>query len=214
MAEPEGWRAKRAEDEENRGTARKKGQEAPHGEASLSEKKEPNGCQDGVKPSPNRARWQSLPGRRTVGSSPDSLLGLARCERAVVPTRGESALAAHGKGSLPRGLAKLRREAHLDALVSHELHTGAPVLSPAPIPPEQRSGTNPERMQQDTDPTRFCGCFPVPLALQTLWAAATIEDPGTVKDAQTAIDFAALLGWAQRLASRTGERPVGLEGEV
>src|SRR6266536_3635943 len=29
-------------------------------------KKEPNGCQDDVKPSPNRARWQSLRGRRTV----------------------------------------------------------------------------------------------------------------------------------------------------
>lgn len=69
-------------------------------------------------------------------------------------------------------------------------------------------------MQQYTDPTRFCGCFSVPLALQTLWAAATIEDPGTVEHAQTAIDFAALLSWAQRLASRTGQRPVGLEGEV
>jgi|SRR5712692_5359429 len=40
------------------------------------------------------------------------------------------------------------QQAHLDALVSHELHTGAPVLSAAPIPPEQRRGTNPERMQQ------------------------------------------------------------------
>ena len=39
-----------------------------------------------------------------------------------------------------------RRQAHLDALVSHELHTGAPVRSPAPISPEQRCGTNPERM--------------------------------------------------------------------
>jgi len=40
------------------------------------------------------------------------------------------------------------RQAHLDALVSHELHTGAPMLSPAPIPPEQGRGTNPERMEQ------------------------------------------------------------------
>ena len=40
------------------------------------------------------------------------------------------------------------RQAHLDALVSHELHTGAPMLSPAPIPPEQGRGTNPERMKQ------------------------------------------------------------------
>ena len=41
-----------------------------------------------------------------------------------------------------------RRQAHLDALVSHELHTGAPMLSAAPIPPEQGRGTNPERMEQ------------------------------------------------------------------
>src|ERR1700730_6299072 len=69
-------------------------------------------------------------------------------------------------------------------------------------------------MQQDTDPTRLRGCLPVPLTLRTLWAAATIDDPGTVEHAQAAIGFAALLGWAQRLARRTGQRPVGLEGEV
>ena len=104
--------------------------------------------------------------------------------------------------------------AHLDALVSHELHTGAPVRSPAPIAPEQRRGTNLERMQQDTDPTRLRGCLPMPLTLRTLWAAATIAYAGAVEHAQTTICFAALLGWAQRLASRTVQRPFGLEGEV
>ena len=39
------------------------------------------------------------------------------------------------------------RQAHLNALVPHELHTGAPVRSPAPISPEQRRGTNLERMR-------------------------------------------------------------------
>src|SRR6266699_3154886 len=105
-------------------------------------------------------------------------------------------------------------QAHLDALVSHELHTGAPVRSPAPIAPEQRRVTNPERMQQYTDPTRLRGCFPVPLTLLAQRAAATIAYPGAVEHAQTAIGFAALLGWAQRLASRTGQCPVGLKGEV
>jgi hypothetical protein len=89
-----------------------------------------------------------------------------------------------------------RRQAHLDALMSHELHTGAPMLSPAPIPPEQRSGTNLERMEQATSPTRLRGCFPIPLTLRALWTAATVEDPGAVEDAQTAIGFASLLGWA------------------
>src|SRR6266567_8211961 len=107
-----------------------------------------------------------------------------------------------------------RRQAHLDTLVSHELHAGTPVFSATPIPPEQRRGTNPQRMEQDTDPTRLRGCFPMPLTLQTLWTAATIADPGAVEDAQTAIGFTALLGWAQRLASRTGQPPVRLEGEV
>jgi len=106
------------------------------------------------------------------------------------------------------------RQAHLNALVSHELHTGAPVRSPAPISPEQGSETNPERMQQYTDPTWLRGGFPVPLTLLAQRAAATIKYPGAVEHAQTAISFAALLGWVQRLASWTVQRPVGLEGEV
>src|SRR6266849_9261685 len=69
-------------------------------------------------------------------------------------------------------------------------------------------------MQQETDPTRLCGCFPVPLTLQTLWAAATIAYPGAVEDAQTAFGFAALLGGTQRLTSRTAQHPIRLEGEV
>jgi len=39
-------------------------------------------------------------------------------------------------------------QAHLDALVSQELLTSAPVLSAAPIAPEQWRGANRERMQQ------------------------------------------------------------------
>jgi len=57
------------------------------------------------------------------------------------------------------------RQAHLDALVSHELHAGAPVLSPAPVPRRSGAGLELERMQQATSPTRLRGCFPVPLTL-------------------------------------------------
>jgi len=39
----EEWKAKRAEDEGNRGKARKTGQKAPLGEANLSEEREHNG---------------------------------------------------------------------------------------------------------------------------------------------------------------------------
>ena len=58
-----------------------------------------------------------------------------------------------------------RRQAHLDALVSHELDTGTPVLSAAPISPEQRCGTHPERMQQHADLARLRGRAALPLAL-------------------------------------------------
>src|SRR6266699_1119796 len=37
-----------------------------------------------------------------------------------------------------------RRQAHLDALGSHQLPPGTPVLSAAPVPPEQRHGTHRE----------------------------------------------------------------------
>src|SRR2546430_11853639 len=88
------------------------------------------------------------------------------------------------------------------------------MFSPTPIPPEQRRGTDPERMEEDTDPPRLCGGFPVPLTLRTLWAAATIEDTGAVEDAQTTIDFTALLRRAQRLVCRAQQHPVRLESEV
>jgi hypothetical protein len=41
-----------------------------------------------------------------------------------------------------------RWQAHFDALVPHELETGAPMLSPAPIAPEERPIPNHERMQE------------------------------------------------------------------
>src|SRR5438067_6983337 len=53
----------------------------------------------------------------------------------------------------------------------------------------QRRGTNPERMEQATSPTRLRGCLPMPLTLPTLWAAAAIADLGAVEHAQTAIGF-------------------------
>jgi hypothetical protein len=69
-------------------------------------------------------------------------------------------------------------------------------------------------MEQNTDPTRLRGDFPMPLARLSQRAAATIEHSGTVEDAQTAISFAALLGGVQRLARRTSQRPIGLKSEI
>lgn len=107
-----------------------------------------------------------------------------------------------------------RRKGHLNPLVSHELHTGTSVLSATPILPVQRRGTDPEGMQEKTDPTRLCRGLSMPLTLRTLWAVAAIADPSAGEDAQTAIRFPALLGGTQRLAFWTVQHAVGLEGEI
>jgi hypothetical protein len=104
--------------------------------------------------------------------------------------------------------------ARLDPLVSHELQTGAPMLSAAPVLPKQRLGTNLEGMEEGTDSTRFRCRLPVPLTLLAHRATATIANSGTVKHAQAPIGFPALLSRAQRFARRTGQSSVGLEGEV
>jgi hypothetical protein len=76
--------------------------------------------------------------------------------------RGGSEHAAHGKGSRPLCVAKLWQEVagSLDALVPHELETGAPMLSPAPIPPEERLIPNHERMQEYTHWRGFAVALP------------------------------------------------------
>ena len=58
-----------------------------------------------------------------------------------------------------------RRQAHLDALVSHELQTGAPVFSSARVVPEQRGRTNLERMHKQTHLAGLRGSAAIPLTL-------------------------------------------------
>ena len=62
------------------------------------------------------------------------------------------------------GLVGLRKY-HLDSLVAHELHAGAPMRSPTPIPPEQGGRAHRERMQQQTHPAGLCRLVAVPLTL-------------------------------------------------
>ena len=65
-AKPASGRAKQAAERKKRELDGKRGQEAPLGEASLSEKKDAIGTQERVRPMPPRARWQKLLGRRTA----------------------------------------------------------------------------------------------------------------------------------------------------
>ena len=46
---------------------------------------------------------------------------------------------------------------HVHPLVAQELHAGTPMRSTTPITPEQRSGANRERMQEQADPARLGG---------------------------------------------------------
>jgi hypothetical protein len=106
------------------------------------------------------------------------------------------------------------QQAHLDALVSHELDTGAPMLSPAPIPPEERCGTHPEWMQQHTHLARLFGGVALPLTLLAQRTRAAVANAGRIHHAQTAIDLATPLLGMKRLSCWTAERPIRLEREV
>jgi hypothetical protein len=111
VAEAEGWRAKRAEDEQNRGKARKKGHEAPLGEANLSEQKEDCAAKAVLsRRQPERggkAFWDAEQLDRDLASR----WSMSIASQSRLSTRGESGLAAHGKGPLPLCVAKLGREA-------------------------------------------------------------------------------------------------------
>jgi hypothetical protein len=62
-------------------------------------------------------------------------------------------------------LRRRRRQVHLNSLISHEMLTGTSMFSAAPISPEERCGTNGERMEQDAHLAWLLGGTALPLAL-------------------------------------------------
>ncbi len=103
---------------------------------------------------------------------------------------------------------------HLDLLITHQLHTGSPVLPAAPIPPKQRRKANDEWMQEYTHLARLCGGAAIPLALLAERTGATTVNAGTIHDAQAPIGFSALLMWGEFLVGRALQRPIRLESKV
>jgi hypothetical protein len=81
-----------------------------------------------------------------------------------------------------------RRQAHINALVSHELETGAPVFSAAGVAPEQGGGTNEARMKKHTHLARLCCGVAIPLTLLAQWTRTAIADAGCIHDAQAPVD--------------------------
>lgn len=106
------------------------------------------------------------------------------------------------------------READLDALLSHELHAGAPVFPAAPIAPEQRCGTHPQRMQQHTHLARLGRGVAFPLTLFAERTRAATANTGRIHYAQASVSFPTPLLDPKRLPCRTPERSIGLERKV
>src|SRR5450755_2631618 len=84
-----------------------------------------------------------------------------------------------------------RRQVHLNSLISHEMLTGTSMFSAAPISPEERRGTNGERMEQDAHLARLLRGAALPLALLAHRAGTTTADAGSIHHAQASIGFSA-----------------------
>ena len=91
---------------------------------------------------------------------------------------------------------------HLDVLIAHKLHTGASMLSPAPVTPEQGSRANDERVEQHTHLTRFASGFAIPLTLLAQRIGAAAVETGCIHHAQASIAFNAPLVRTKGLRSR------------
>ena len=107
-----------------------------------------------------------------------------------------------------------RQQAHLDALVSHKLQTGAPVFSAAGVAPEQRGRTHLERMQKHADLARLCSGVAIPLARLSQPTGTTTANAGAIHHAQAPIGFWAVFMRGELLISGAPQRSIGLESKV
>ncbi len=103
---------------------------------------------------------------------------------------------------------------HLDVLITHKLHTGSPMLSPAPVIPEERLPPDGEGMEEYTDLARLCCGSAIPLALLAQWTGTTTANAGSIHDAQASIGFSALFVRDQLLIIWATQRPIGLESKI
>lgn len=106
-----------------------------------------------------------------------------------------------------------RLKLDLDPLTAH-LKTGPAVLPPIPVPPEQRSRANPERMEQNTHLTWLYGSAAVPLTVFAQRTGTATADAGCIDHTQASIRFPAPLLGDQGLLCGAAQRPVRLEGKV
>jgi hypothetical protein len=80
---------------------------------------------------------------------------------------------------------------HLAVLIAHKLYTGASMLSPAPVTPEEGSRATDERVEQHTHLTRFASGFAIPLTLLAHRTGAATVVTSCIHHAQASIAFLA-----------------------
>ena len=116
----------------------------------------------------------------------------------------------HG-AALARGVRSLP---HLKVLMTHQLHTGTSMFSPAPVSPEKRRIPDGQWMQQHADLAWFLGGAALPLTLRTQRTGAATADAGSIHDTQASISFSALFMRDQLLVSGAPQRVIGLQSKV
>ncbi len=103
---------------------------------------------------------------------------------------------------------------HLDVLLTHQLQTGTPMRSAAPVTPEERKVANDKRVEQHTHLARFPSGFAIPLTLLAQGTGTTTAVTSPIHDAQAPVGFSALLMREKLLVSGATQRPIRLEGKV
>lgn len=107
-----------------------------------------------------------------------------------------------------------RRDLDLHALIPHQLDTRTPVFPAVPISPEERCGTNGERMEQDAHLARLCCGSAIPLALLAQGTGPTTANAGSIDYAQAPIGFSTVFMWDQFLVGRATQRSIRLESKI
>lgn len=110
------------------------------------------------------------------------------------------------------GRLRLHLDHHL--LMAQKLDAGPSMRPSTPVTPEERRGTSGQWMEQHADLARLLRGLPLPLTLLAERTGPTTADAGSIRHAQAAIGFSALLLDTKLLLGWTPKRPVWLECEI
>ena len=105
-------------------------------------------------------------------------------------------------------------KAHLDPLLSGELHTRPLIGPPTPVTPEKRRISDSQRMQQHADLARLFGGTALPLALLTQLTGTTTANAGSIHQPQASISLLPPFLERECVACWTAQRSIGLERKI